>query len=81
VIPSARRQGVGGLLVRRCQAWAASLGHNALYLYSGRGSGAQALYERLGWQAIHTGRYDGIAVTVMRAFLAPVPEALADGQD
>lgn len=48
VTPSARRQGVGATLVRRCEAWAASLGHKALYLYSERGSGAQALYERLG---------------------------------
>jgi GNAT superfamily N-acetyltransferase len=75
VIPSARRQGIGGLLVRRCEAWAASLGHGALYLYTERGSGAQALYERLGWRALHAGRYDGIAVTVMRASLAAVREA------
>lgn len=66
VIPSARRQGVGGILVRRCEAWAASLGHEALYLYTERGSGAEALYERLGWRAIHTGQYGGIAVTVMQ---------------
>src|SRR5215469_2569455 len=53
VAPSARRQGVGGVLVRRCEAWAASLGHQALYLYTERDSGAQALYESLGWRAIH----------------------------
>jgi GNAT superfamily N-acetyltransferase len=70
VIPSARRQGIGGLLVRRCEAWAASFGHEAVYLYTERGSGAQALYESLGWRAIHAGRYDGIAVTVMRACVA-----------
>ena len=81
VIPSARRKGVGGLLVRRCEAWAASLGHKALYLYTERGSGAQALYECLGWRAVHAGRYDGIAITVMRATLAPVRETVADGQN
>ena len=81
VIPSARRQGVGGILVRRCEAWAASLGHRDLYLYTERGSGAQALYERLGWRAIDVGRYDGLAVTVMRASLAPAPEVLAHGRD
>jgi len=70
VIPSARRKGVGGLLVRRSEAWAASLGHEAVYLYTERGSAAQALYERLGWRAIDAARYDGIAVTVMRASLA-----------
>jgi GNAT superfamily N-acetyltransferase len=72
VIPSARRQGIGGILVQRCQAWAASLGHKTLYLYTERGSGAQALYERLNWRAIHTGHYDGIAVTVMQASLPRV---------
>ena len=66
VISSARRQGVGGILVQRCEAWAASLGHRDLYLYTERSSGAQALYERLSWQVIHTGHYDGIAVTVMQ---------------
>jgi GNAT superfamily N-acetyltransferase len=69
VIPVARRQGVGGILVRRCEAWAASLGHRALYLYTERDSGAQALYERLNWRVIRTGRYDDIAVTLMRASL------------
>lgn len=71
VVPSARREGIGGILVRRCEAWAASLGHVSLYLYTERGSGAQALYERLGWRAIHTGRYDDIAVTMMQASLRP----------
>ncbi len=71
VIPSARRQGVGGILVRRCEAWAASLGYQTLYLFTERASGAQALYERLGWQAIQAGHYDGIAVTVMNVSLRP----------
>ena len=71
VIPHARRRGVGGLLVRRCESWAASLGHQALYLYTERGSGAQALYERHAWQTIHVGRYEGIDVTVMRTVLRP----------
>jgi len=71
VIPPARRRGVGGLLVRRCEAWAASLGHQAVYLYTERGSGGQALYRRLGWQAVHDGRYEGLDVTVMRAFPRP----------
>jgi GNAT superfamily N-acetyltransferase len=69
VIPAARRQGIGGLLVRQCEGWAASLGHQALYLYTERGSGAQALYEGLGWRTVHTGCYDGIPVTMMRTSL------------
>jgi hypothetical protein len=60
---------------------AASLGYGALYLYTERGSGAQALYERLGWRIIHAGRFDGIAVTVMRASLRPVPDVPAGEQD
>ena len=73
VIPQARRRGVGGLLVRRCESWAASLGHRALYLYTERGSEAQALYERHGWQTIHVGHYEGTDVTVMRTLLRPPP--------
>lgn len=38
VTRQARRQGVGSLLVRRCEAWAASLGHEFLYLYTERDS-------------------------------------------
>jgi GNAT superfamily N-acetyltransferase len=81
VVPSARRQGVGGILVRRCEAWAASLGHQDLYLFTERGSGAQALYERLGWRAIQAGHYDGIAMTVMRASLGPAPDVPVLEQD
>ena len=72
-----RRRGVGTLLMRRCEALAASLSHQVLYLYTERGSPAQALYERLGWQTIHVGRYDGIDVTVMRTLL-PMKSLTAD---
>jgi GNAT superfamily N-acetyltransferase len=81
VAPSARRQGVGGTLVRRCEAWAASLGHKALYLYTERDSGAQALYEHLSWRAIHAGHYDGIAVTIMQTSFGPASNASACGQN
>ncbi|HTU75790.1 MAG TPA: GNAT family N-acetyltransferase [Trebonia sp.] len=53
VIPSGRRQGIGGILVRRCEAWAASLGHQDLYLYTERYSAGLARHERLSWRAIH----------------------------
>jgi GNAT superfamily N-acetyltransferase len=66
VVPAQRRRGLGALLVRRCESWARSLGYADLYLYTKRSSGAQALYERLGWQAVQAGRYEGIGVTVMR---------------
>jgi GNAT superfamily N-acetyltransferase len=69
VIPSARSHGHGELLVRRCQAWASSLGFDALHLYTLRSSAARALYERLDWQPIHEGHYDGIDVAVMRTVL------------
>ena len=73
VDPAARRQGHGERLVRRCEAWAASLGHDTLYLYTERGSAAQSLYERLAWQPIEAASYDGIDVTVMRTSLSPAP--------
>jgi GNAT superfamily N-acetyltransferase len=73
---SARRQGVGALLTRRCEAWARALGHADLYLYTERGSAAQAMYAGLGWQVIDVGRYDGIAVAVMHAAIRPAAELL-----
>jgi GNAT superfamily N-acetyltransferase len=66
VIPRARGRGHGERLTRRCEAWAATLGHDALYLYSERGSAAEALYERLGWQTINTGRHEDIDISLMR---------------
>ena len=81
VAPSARRQGVGGALVRRCEAWATSLGHPALYLYTERDSGGQALYQRAGWRAIHAGCYDDIAVTIMQTTLRPAAKPAASGHD
>jgi GNAT superfamily N-acetyltransferase len=65
----ARRHGYGTLLVSRCETWAAGLGHDALYLYTERGSGAEQLYQRLGWQIIRHDQYDGMDVTVMRKSL------------
>jgi len=76
VIPSARRQGIGGILVRRCEAWAASLGYQDLYLYAKRDSGAQALYESLGWRTMLADYYDGIAVTVMQTSLQRVSKEI-----
>jgi hypothetical protein len=40
-----------------------------LYLYTERGSGAEQLYKRLGWQIMGHDHYDGIAVSVMRKHL------------
>ena len=69
VIPEARGRGQGERLTQRCEVWAASLGHDALYLYTERLSAAQALYERLGWQTINTGHYEDIDVSLMRTSL------------
>lgn len=66
VAPSARRQGIGATLVRRCEAWAASLGHKTLYLYTERDSPAESLYRNLNWQTIRTAHHDGIHVTLMQ---------------
>jgi GNAT superfamily N-acetyltransferase len=72
VVPAARRQGHGERLVRRCEAWAAALGHDTLYLFTERGSAAQSLYERLAWLPADAARYEGIDVIVMRTSL-PAP--------
>jgi GNAT superfamily N-acetyltransferase len=69
VIPAARGRGHGERLTRRCEAWAATLGHDALYLYTERRSAAQALYERLGWRTINTGHHEDIDVSLMRTSL------------
>ncbi len=53
----------------RCRALAAGLGHRTLYLYTGRGSGAERLYEQLGWRAVRYERYEGMDATVMRKSL------------
>lgn len=65
VVPSQRRCGLGSVLMRRCEAWAASLGYPDLYLYTERGSGAQALYAHLGWEPIQAARYEQIDAIVM----------------
>jgi GNAT superfamily N-acetyltransferase len=69
VAQPARCQGIGSILVRRCEAWAASLGHQTLYLYTERDSPAESLYRNLNWQTIQTAHYDGIPVTVMQTTL------------
>jgi GNAT superfamily N-acetyltransferase len=66
VDPAARRRGCGALLMSRCEAWAAALGHDALYLYTERASPAEHLYRQIGWQAIRHDQYDAMDVTVMR---------------
>src|SRR5258708_21943997 len=65
----ARRHGYGALLMCRCERGAAALGREVLYLYTERGSGAEQLHTRLGWQIMHHDHYDGIAVSVMRKHL------------
>ena len=47
-------------------------GREVLYLYTERGSGAEQLYKRLGWQIMGHDHYDGIAVSVMRKHLDQV---------
>lgn len=69
VVPAARRRGLGGLLVRRCEEWAASLGHAELYLYTEAGSAAHDLYRDLSWRDIHAGRYENVSITIMKTDL------------
>jgi len=65
----ARRHGNATLQMSRCETWAAALGRDVLYLYTERGSAAEQLYKRLGWQIIRDDHYDAIAVSVMRKHL------------
>jgi GNAT superfamily N-acetyltransferase len=69
VDPPARRRGYGTLLMSRCEAWAAALGHGALYLFTERDSAAERLYTRIGWQVLRHDHYDGMAASVMHKSL------------
>ena len=62
VVASHRRQGIGATLVRRSAEFAARAGASTLYLHT---SGAEAFYQRLGWQTLSSERHDGATVTVM----------------
>jgi GNAT superfamily N-acetyltransferase len=72
VDPSARRRGYGRLLMSNCEAWAAALGHDTLYLYTERRSAGERLYTAIGWQLLRHDHYDGIDASVMRKSLPPV---------
>ena len=66
---SVRRRGYGTLLMSHSEAWAAALGHDAVHLYTERGSAAERLYTKLGWQLLRHDHYDGIEASVMRKSL------------
>ncbi len=53
-VPSARRQGIAGLLVAHCLADARRQGHHLAYLYAAVNSLAARLYARQGFVAIDT---------------------------
>lgn len=57
-----RGQGIASALVRRVEAEAATHGFERFYLYT---PDQQALYRRLGWQALESLEYRGETVTVM----------------
>lgn len=62
VIPSARRRGVAGALVRYLMGRAADLEIRDLYLYT---NGAEGLYQRLHWRVWSREPYMGRGVTIM----------------
>jgi GNAT superfamily N-acetyltransferase len=49
---SARRQGIGGRLMRAAEAAARDAGRTLLVLDTATGSDAERLYQRLGWQRV-----------------------------
>ena len=55
LIPSLRQQGVGSALVRQCQAQAAALGHGMSLHVQHQNTGAQRLYQRLGFRLAEHG--------------------------
>ncbi|MFZ1024076.1 MAG: GNAT family N-acetyltransferase [Thermoplasmata archaeon] len=50
VVPRARRQGIGGCLLKRAQKFAQDTGAAAILLETASGNPARKLYESLGWQ-------------------------------
>tara|TARA_R110002012_G_scaffold9835_1_gene45660 strand:- start:5620 stop:6099 length:480 start_codon:yes stop_codon:yes gene_type:complete len=63
VVPEWRGQGIASALVRRVEAEAQACGLEHFYLYT---PDQQALYQRLGWQAVEDVEYRGEHVTIMR---------------
>lgn len=63
VLPEWRGQGIASSLVRRVEAEARDSGIALFHLYT---PDQQALYRRLGWQAVEERDYRGEAVTIMR---------------
>ena len=64
---SARRLGVGEALMNAARAHAEATGACGLQLETARTNLAgQRLYERLGWTAIDTERYEGRNATIMQ---------------
>lgn len=55
LIPSLRQQGIGGALVRQCQAQAAALGHGMSLHVQHQNTSAQRLYQRLGFRVAEHG--------------------------
>ena len=67
VKPQFRKAGVATLLIQRIEAEAAALDIPKLYLYTNNESD---FYARRGWRALESGKYRGVAVTIMSK---PVP--------
>ncbi len=66
VLPAARGAGVGGKLIATIEAKAAAQGFAALHLFT---EDQQALYQRRGWQEIHSLDFEGKNVSLMRKML------------
>lgn len=62
VTPAARGRGVASALVRHAVGQAAAMGVTRLYLFT---EDARGLYEKLGWQALATERFEGHPITIM----------------
>ena len=67
VVPEFRRRGIGGALVRRCEARAAELGVGNLFLHT---PDRETFYRKLDWTPVDRPVYRGRRVVVMKKRLA-----------
>jgi GNAT superfamily N-acetyltransferase len=67
VFPEHQRRGIGKALCRHVEAFAETMGHKALYLFT---LDQQALYKRLGWRYLEKGTWMGIEADVMTKSVA-----------
>ncbi len=67
VFPEYQRRGIGTALCQHVEAFAQTMGHKTLYLFT---LDQQVLYKRLGWRYLEKGTWMGIEADVMTKSVA-----------